>query len=122
MHRATTTWSTVLILLIGGWLMMNPRRFWLNLIKPVEPTAATGSQLVEKYQCRECHRIDRTGALNAPSLDDIAKRDAGTEQSRLQAWLRNPKAVKGNTAMPNFHLSDSEIEALIAYLSIDKSK
>jgi len=30
--------------------------------------------------------------------------------------LRDPKAVKPNTAMPDFHLSDSEIEAILLYL------
>lgn len=32
-------------------------------------------------------------------------------------WLTDPTAVKPNTAMPNFYLSDSEMTALIACIT-----
>jgi cytochrome c1 len=40
--------------------------------------------------------------------------DPALTMTRL--WLRNPRAVQGSTAMPNFRLSDREIDAIILYL------
>lgn len=113
----------VLVILLVGWFVLAPPRFWLNMTKSVEPIAATGAQLVEKYECRACHRIAGQGALKAPSLDGITLRNNDPVHVTLRLWLRNPRAVKGDTAMPNFRLSDSEIEAILAYLiETDQSK
>jgi mono/diheme cytochrome c family protein len=107
----------ILVVLLMAWFVLAPPRFWLNMTKAVAPTAATGAQLVDKYECRNCHRIAGTGALKAPSLDGVTLRSDDPVQVTLRLWLRDPRAVKGDTAMPNFHLADSEIEAILAYLS-----
>jgi mono/diheme cytochrome c family protein len=107
----------ILVVLLIAWFVLAPPRFWLNMTKAVAPTAATGAQLVDKYECRNCHRIAGTGALKAPSLDGVTLRSDDPVQVTLRLWLRDPCAVKGDTAMPNFHLADSEIEAILAYLS-----
>lgn len=101
--------SVALVALAG------PPRFVLNLVKPVDLTnpAATGSILVDRYTCRTCHRIAGRGALTAPDLAGVSTR---LSPSALRLWLSNPSAVKGGTAMPNYWLSDSEIEAMLAYL------
>jgi mono/diheme cytochrome c family protein len=112
-------YPAVLLLMIGAavWLVFNPPRFWLNWTKRVEPTATVGAQLVEQYGCRSCHRISGQGSLKAPTLDGrISSRD-DSAQAAMQQWLRNPKAVRSATAMPNFHLSDSEIDAILVYLA-----
>jgi mono/diheme cytochrome c family protein len=106
----------VLVVLFFAWFVLAPPRFWLNMTKSVAPTAATGAQLVEQYECRSCHRIAGTGAIKAPSLDGVTLRSDDLVHVTLRLWLRDPRAVKGDTAMPNFRLSDSEIEAILAYL------
>jgi len=100
------------------WLLISPPRFWLNLTKRVEPTAAVGGQLAEKYGCRNCHHIGGVGALTGPDLDAVVERDKEVDPAHvtLRLWLRNPKAVRPDTPMPNFRLSDSEIDAIIRYL------
>ncbi len=110
--------AVIVVLILVIWLVFSPPRFWLNLTKSVEPTVAVGAQLVEAKGCRGCHRIGGQGALKAPALDDVVRRQVGEDPAlvTLRLWLRNPKAVKPNTAMPNFHLSDSEIEAILLYL------
>lgn len=100
------------------WFIFNPPRFWLNLTKTVDPTPEMGAQLVVQYDCRSCHQIGGEGALKAPNLQNITWRAGDPAQIRLRLWLQNPKAVKGNTAMPNFNLSDGEIEAILAYLTL----
>lgn len=102
----------VLVLVISVILFLRPR-WYLNLTKRVEVSPTSGAALVEKYNCRQCHRIEGQGALKAPPLDGIVERLDG---ATLRLWLENPRKVRSNTAMPNFYLSDSEIDAMIEYL------
>lgn len=105
----------ILLVVIAAWLLIAPPRWWLNLTKPIDLTdpIAAGAQLAEQYDCRRCHRLGGSGALKAPDLTAVAQR---LDEETLRTRLENPQAIKGNTAMPNFRLSDSEIEALLAYL------
>ncbi len=108
--------AAIVLVAIALWLIAAPPRWWLNLTKPVDlgdPVAA-GEMLVAEYGCRDCHRIGGQGALTAPDLSGVTARLDG---AGLRLWLRNPRALNRSTAMPNFHLSDSEIEAMVAYLA-----
>ena len=99
-----------------AWFLLSPPRFWLNLTKQVNTRPEVGAQLVDQYDCRSCHQIAGVGALKAPSLQGITQQINDPAQVTLRLWLQNPKAVKSDTAMPNFYLSDSEIEAILAHL------
>jgi cytochrome c2 len=100
---------------VAVWVVFFPPRWWLNMTKPVDLSdpEATGAALVAKYDCRRCHLIDSQGKSKGPNLAGVTER---LDAVSLRLWLRDPSAVKGRTSMPNFHLSDSEIEALVAYL------
>ncbi|MCX8062165.1 MAG: cytochrome c [Anaerolineales bacterium] len=102
----------IVVVVILGILFLRPR-WYLNLTKNVEVSPASGATLVDKYNCRQCHQIEGRGALKAPSLDGVVARLDG---ATLRLWLESPRKVKANTAMPNFYLSDSEIDAIIEYL------
>lgn len=116
-------YGVAVVLGITAWLMLWPPRLWTNLMKQVEPTAAVGAQLVEQYECRSCHRIGGEGALKAPNLAGITQRATDPAQVTLRLWLQNPRAINSNTAMPNFRLSDSEIDAILRYLNeVDQQK
>lgn len=106
----------LLLLALTGILLLIPLlrpRWYLNLTQRVEVSPQAGAALVEKHDCRSCHVIRGSGALKAPNLDDAVKRES---EETLYRWLANPRAMRPNTPMPNFHLSDSEIHAIIAYL------
>jgi cytochrome c oxidase subunit 2 len=79
--------------------------------------------------CIECHAVGGTEAASpdapAPELTHFADPThecfAGcnwetTDRKALEAWLRNPDAVKMGSKMPNYHLTEQEIDALVAYL------
>ena len=104
----------VIVLILLLWLWLFPPQSWLNLTKKAAVSPEVGASLVVKYDCRNCHRIEDSGALVGPELNGILDR---TDPMIVRLWLHNPSAVKGNTPMPNFHLSDSEIEAIVAYLA-----
>jgi cytochrome c oxidase subunit II len=77
--------------------------------------------------CVACHAIGGTDASSpaAPNLTHFADPThqcfAGcnwetTDEAALRAWLHDPNAVKLGAKMPNYQLSDQEIDALVAYL------
>ena len=105
----------IIVAVLIIWMVVSPPRFWLNLTKAVDLSnpIVTGEAVVAEYECPSCHQIGGLGALKGPSLDGITDQ---LDDVSIRLWLKNPRAVKGNTAMPNFHLSDSEIEAIVAYL------
>ncbi len=106
----------LLLVLITVWIIAAPPRFWLNLTKQVDLTdpVTTGQNLVIKYDCRSCHQIEGQGRPFGPGLDSVENK---LDPQTLENLLRNPKSVNKNSSMPNFHLSDSEISALIAYFN-----
>ncbi len=106
---------TAFLLVIALWFAFSPPRFWINISKRVDLSdpVRTGEVLVNRYDCRNCHIIGISGGWIAPSLVGVT--DAMDEEI-LRTWLRDPNSVEGPTAMPNFSLSDSEIEAIVAYL------
>jgi len=77
--------------------------------------------------CVACHAIGGTqaAAIAAPNLTHFAAPShqcfAGcdwntSDTAALEAWLRDPNAVKLGAKMPDYHLTDGEIQALVAYL------
>ena len=88
--------------------------------------AAEGQQVYLNAGCTQCHVIngvwDVQGDRIAPNLTHFAVRNvfagAALENNRenLTRWLANPAEVKPGTFMPNLELTESEINALIAYL------
>ena len=81
----------------------------------------------DRGTCIACHTIGGTdaGGVAGPNLTHFADPThecfAGcnwetTDTEALAAWLRDPDAVKMESKMPNYHLSEDEIRALVAYL------
>ena len=72
-----------------------------------------GKELIKKYNCVGCHEIESIQKEFTPSLDGI-----GSKVSRqwLVRWLKDPYKVLASTRMPNFNLSDEEIEVLGDFL------
>ncbi len=79
--------------------------------------AAHGKAVFQAKGCASCHVHQAVatsrnfGYLAGPDLSNYQ-----ADPPYLQRWLRDPQAVKPTT-MPNLHLSDDEITALIAFLS-----
>ncbi|MDP9330076.1 MAG: cytochrome c oxidase subunit II [Actinomycetota bacterium] len=82
----------------------------------------------DRGTCVTCHAIGGTDASSpaAPNLTHFADPNhscfAGcdwdtTDEAALEAWLRDPNAVKLGSKMPNYHLSQDEINGLVAYLN-----
>jgi mono/diheme cytochrome c family protein len=100
---------------------------------PQTPRLNHGRQLLVKYNCIGCHElqdIDRPAMLG-PDLTNV-----GNKVSRewIYKWLKDPRTLTdadGNVTvagvatdprMPKFQLSDLELRALSAYLSVQRTK
>jgi mono/diheme cytochrome c family protein len=131
-HESTLAWEQPIL----------PTRFlqascgtchYANL--PQTPKLTRGRQLLAELNCQGCHRlpgIDRPAMLG-PDLTNI-----GTKVSRawIYKWLKEPRTIvdkDGNVTvngyvtqeeprMPKFRLTETELSALSAYLSVQKTK
>ena len=102
-------------------------------VQPTDQLAQQGMDLFlnplsgGRGSCIACHAVGGTeaGSPAAPELTHFADPThecfAGcyldtTDRSALEAWLRNPDAVKLGSKMPDYQLTEDEIDALVAYL------
>jgi cytochrome c oxidase subunit 2 len=108
-----------------------PDRFraWLaNERKPARrPTSALerrGEQLFESMTCAGCHTIRGTPADGTvgPDLTHVAGRTTlasatiPNDRSHLAHWIQDPQFFKPGAKMPGFTLTETERDALVAYL------
>ncbi len=102
-------------------------------VESSEGKAGTGMDLFlgqlseDRGSCIECHAVGGTDATSqaAPELTHFADPThecfAGcnwdtTDREALEAWLRDPNAVKMGSKMPDYDLTEDEIDALVEYL------
>jgi cytochrome c oxidase subunit II len=91
---------------------------------PATPEQERGKAIVESGPCAMCHKISGTlaGGRSAPDLTHIASRStlaAGSVpnvREYLQRWIIDPQAMKPGNRMPASGLSQTELEAVLAYL------
>jgi cytochrome c oxidase subunit 2 len=113
-------------------IIMSPAEFqsWLTAqqapaaLPPASGPAADGAQAFQAKGCAGCHTITGTPAAGkvGPNLTHFGSRLtlAGSildnTPPNLRTWLKDPPAVKPGSIMPNLHLTDQELDALVAYL------
>jgi len=78
--------------------------------------AKQGKLLYQKYNCTACHQLYGLGGYMGPDLTNTISA-AGKGEQFAKAIL-----MGGTQKMPNFHLPEAEINALVAYLNyVDKT-
>ena len=78
-----------------------------------------GKLVWEQNNCIGCHTLLGQGAYFAPELGNVFVRRGGEEQFNgfLHAWMAaQPLGVPGRRAMPQFNLSDREVDDLAEFL------
>ena len=81
-----------------------------------------GKHVWEKNSCINCHTILGEGAYFAPELGNVWTRYGGRDNAEgaragLKAWIRaQPLNVPGRRVMPQFNLSEEELDDLIDFL------
>ncbi|MBM0108057.1 cytochrome c oxidase subunit II [Steroidobacter sp. S1-65] len=91
---------------------------------PSTPEQIRGHEIFMSGPCAACHQIAGTPASGqtGPNLTHLASRRTIAAGARpysfedLRDWLRDPQSVKPGNHMPVVQLSDSDLNALTAYL------
>lgn len=78
--------------------------------------AKRGKLLFQKYNCTACHQLYGLGGYMGPDLTNVISAE-GKGELYAKAFL-----MSGTQRMPNFHLTEDEITALVSYLKyVDKT-
>lgn len=74
-----------------------------------------GRVLMDSAGCLACHLVNSREGFHsdAPPLEAMGPKTGG---EALRRWLHNPKEVDPNATMPDFHLTDAQIDQLSHYL------
>lgn len=81
-----------------------------------------GKHVWEKNACINCHTLMGEGAYFAPELVNVWERFGGKDdpdgaRDALKAWMKaQPTGIEGRRQMPQFNLSDRELDDLAAFL------
>jgi cytochrome c oxidase subunit 2 len=112
-------------------IAQTPEQFglWLEAQRAAPPApssgeAALGAKLFANRTCANCHMVSGTAAVAdiGPDLTHVASRRtlaAGALENtpaNLAAWLHDPDQFKHGSHMPNLHLDQQDLSALVAYL------
>jgi mono/diheme cytochrome c family protein len=93
-----------------------PNIYKLPLGKPPSNYSPQGEfgKIINKYQCFTCHRIMGKGADHGPDLTPEGSR---IQKGWLQRFLKKPYTIRpsAHEQMPNFRLSNTEIESIYSY-------
>jgi mono/diheme cytochrome c family protein len=89
-------------------------RCHINQNLELTPTLNRGRQLIAELNCVGCHEISGVQKSFVPSLDGIGKKVVG--RGWLVRWLKSPHEIQSSTKMPDFQLSDEEVEFLTDFL------
>ncbi len=79
---------------------------------PAGPLA--GKAYFAQVGCAACHRVGETGSAGGPDLTLVGFRHS---PRWLDLWLRNPRAWRPDTPMPNQRLSPAARAAIVSYLA-----
>lgn len=120
LSRALVTPASCAVLLLGGCREEGivPREG----VSDGDPVR--GKRTIVAYGCGSCHVIPGVPAAEGrvgPPLTDLAERTfiAGrlrNEPTALVRWIREPRAVDPNTAMPDLGVTDKDARDIAAYL------
>ena len=91
-----------------------PRFKGLATSSTASPTGRTDAPKIYGELCVACHSQGGSGGNVGPALDGVGSRMSGSE---LSAWLKDPQAIKPNTAMPNLNLAEADRKELVGWLS-----
>jgi cytochrome c oxidase subunit 2 len=93
-------------------------------VPPEGGAAIRGEQVFDANACGTCHAVQGRGFRGgiAPDLTHLASRrtlGAGVaefDSQLLEAWIRDPQAIKPGCHMPRFALTEGQVTDLVAYL------
>lgn len=83
----------------------------------ITPKVALGKQVWEENNCLGCHTLLGEGAYFAPELGNVYTRFGGSKDAIIGFIKSRPAGgIPGRRSMPQFNLSDEELDAVAEFL------
>lgn len=83
----------------------------------IDETVARGKMVWEENNCIGCHTLLGEGAYFAPELGNVYKRFGNsTEAIKIFIATRPKEGIPGRRSMPQFNLSEEDLEAVAQFL------
>jgi len=82
----------------------------------INDVIALGKKVWEENDCIGCHTLLGEGAYFAPELGNVYKRFGSTDAIKAFIASRPKDGVPGRRSMPQFNLSEEELEAVAQFL------
>ena len=79
----------------------------------VAPTTLSGTQMVDQYGCRGCHKIGGKGGVTAPDLQGVFER---RDEGWIRTQIQHPRQHNPQTVMPELGLTDDQVAAIVEML------
>jgi nitric oxide reductase subunit C len=80
----------------------------------ITPAVVAGKKIWETRNCIGCHTLLGEGAYYAPELGNVIPRRG---PDFVKAWMKaQPTGSPGRRQMPQFHLTDAQLEDLVQFL------
>jgi len=117
--------GSLFFLLIFFGLTFHSHRYIVNTATnaaTLTEGVARGKKIWEDKSCVNCHTILGEGAYFAPELGNVWVRYGGKDnpegaREALKSWMKNqPTGIAGRRQMPQFNLSDKELDDLADFL------
>ncbi len=114
--KRTFFWSLILLFVVHSFLVFTVGTKVDKGSDLMTEQARSGKLLYQKYNCTACHQLYGLGGYMGPDLTNSMS-SKGMGELYVRAFLQN-----GTQRMPNFHLNESEMADLVAYLKyVDKT-
>jgi len=88
----------------------------VDLTAPGTDAAAVTGHAVFKKRCFSCHSVNGVGGAVGPELNVPANITEYWNRAALKQFITNPASIRRNARMPPPGLSESDVDAVIAYL------
>lgn len=83
----------------------------------ITPEVALGKQVWERNNCIGCHTLLGEGAYFAPELGNVYQRFGNNKEAIIGFIKSRPvNGVAGRRSMPQFNLTDEELDAVAEFL------
>src|ERR1035437_2701321 len=94
----------------------------IEVSNPISDSVAHGKRVWERHACFDCHTLYGEGARFAPEIGRVwlkygGQTDPAGARDALKAWFQaQPTGVDNRHQMPQFNLSDRDLNDLIDFL------
>ena len=109
----TTFFFLLFLALTFDTIQQYPKR---DMRQNMTPQIAAGKHIWETRNCIGCHTLMGEGAYFAPELGNVVARMGSKEGVKAFIQSRPVDGIPGRRSMPQFNLSEEELDAVVAFL------